>query len=77
MIRKYQGHILPKGKHIKTIHDQAGIGMESTKVVDDNTNHRGARMVFIIMNPIDTWGSQNVDDDHDTLCRGVLEDVIE
>ena len=26
---------------------------EGKNVVDDNTNHRGARMVFLIMNSID------------------------
>src|SRR3954471_2190700 len=28
---------------------------ESKKVVDDHTNHRGASMVFLITNLIDTW----------------------
>ena len=28
---------------------------ESREVADDNTNHRGVRMVFLTMNPINTW----------------------
>ena len=29
--------------------------MESREVGDDNTNHRGAGVVFHVVNPIDTW----------------------
>ena len=50
---------------------------ESREVVDDNTNHRGARMVFHVMNSIDTWEKPKGDEDNDTSCREVLEDAIE
>ena len=51
---------------------------EGKNVVDDNTNHRGARMVFLIMNSIDILGEhQNVDDDHDTFVERFHEDVID
>ena len=47
-------------------------------VVDDNTNHRGARMVFLIMNSIvNLKEHQNVDDDHDTFVERFHEDVID
>ena len=35
-----------QGKAEQDIHDQVCIGGESKGVVDDNTDHRGARMVF-------------------------------
>ena len=50
---------------------------ESTEVVDDNTNHRGARLIFLMMSPINTWKMSKVDEDHDTSCREVSEDAIE
>ena len=34
-------------------------------------------MEFLTMNSIDTLEKSNVDEDHDTLCQEVLEDVIE
>ena len=47
-------------------------------VVDDNTNHRGARMVFLIMNSIvNLKEHQNVDDDHDTFVERFHEDVLD
>jgi hypothetical protein len=55
LINKYQVYIFPEGKKSK-IYDQVCIGRESKDVVDDNTNHRGARMVFLTMNSINTWG---------------------
>lgn len=44
-------------RHVKKdvfpkLHEQVCVG-EGKNVVDDNTNHRGARMVFITMNLID------------------------
>ena len=51
------GVYLSQGKAEQDIHDQVCIGRESTEVVDDNTNRRGARMVFLVMNSIDTWKS--------------------
>ena len=47
-------------------------------VVDDNTIHRGARMVFLILNFDRYLGrAQNVDDDHDTFVERFHEDVID
>ena len=47
-------------------------------MVDENRNHRGARMVFLIMNLIDILEEhQNVNDDHDTFVKRFHEDVIE
>ena len=37
------------------MYDQVGVGSESTDVVDDNTNHRGAKVVFLTIRLIDTW----------------------
>ena len=31
-------------------HDQVYVGRKSKDIVDDNTNHRGAKVVFLIMN---------------------------
>src|SRR3954470_4688781 len=61
MIHKYQVYNLPKGKHIKTYMTKFVLACrESKKVVDDHTNHRGASMVFLVMNSIDTWKSSRV-----------------
>ena len=49
------GVYLSQGKVEHDIHDRVCIGSESREVVDDNTNHRGAGMVFHMMNPNDTW----------------------
>ena len=57
---KVRGVYLSKGKYIQDIHDQVCMDSESTEVVDDNTNHRGASMVFLIMNSIHTWKSARV-----------------
>ena len=47
-------------------------------VVDDNTIHRGARMVFLILNFDTQLGrSQIVDNDTTNLSRGFQEDVID
>ena len=47
-------------------------------VVDDNTNHQGARMVFS-HHEFDWYPgrAQNVDDDHDTFVMRFHEDVID
>ena len=46
-------------------------------VVDDNTIHRGARMVFLILNFDTQLGrSQIVDNDHNTFVERFHEDVI-
>ena len=43
-----------QGKTEEDMHDQVCSGRESKEVIDDNTNHRGARMVFLTINSIDT-----------------------
>ena len=54
MTHKYQ--CIPfQGKAYEDIHDQVCIGRESKEVVNDNTNHQGERMVFLVINSIDTW----------------------
>ena len=46
-------------------------------VVDDNTIHRGARMVFLTLNFDTQLGrSQIVDNDHDTFVERFHEDII-
>ena len=55
MIHRYQVYIFPKVKTTQDILGPVVIGRESTEAVDDNTNQRGARMVFPVMNSIDTW----------------------
>ena len=51
---------------------------EGKNVFDNNMNHRGERMVFLIMNSIDILQEhQNVDDDHDTFVERFHEDVID
>ena len=37
----------------KILYEQVCVGGEGKNVVDDNTNHQGSRMVFLIMNLID------------------------
>ena len=50
------GVYLSKGRHIKTYMTKFVLACrESREVVDDKTNHREARMVFLVMNSIDTW----------------------
>ena len=47
-------------------------------VVDDNTIHRGAWMVFLILNFDTQLGrSQIVDNDHEKFVEGFQEDVID
>ena len=46
------GVYLSQWRAEQDIHGQVCIGRESTEVVDDNTNHRGARMVFLVMNSL-------------------------
>ena len=60
MIHKYQ--CIPfQGKHIKTYLTKFVLACrESKKVLDDHTNHRGASVVFLAMNLIDTWKSPKV-----------------
>ena len=51
---------------------------EGKNVADDNTIHRGARMVFLILNFDTQLGrSQIVDNDHDKFAEGFQEDVID
>ena len=55
------GVYLSKGKHIKTYMAKLLLACrESREVVDDNTNHQGTRMVFLVMNSIRTWKSPRV-----------------
>ena len=50
------GVYLSKGTHIKTYMTKFVLACrESMKVVNDHTNHRGASMVFLVMNSIVTW----------------------
>ena len=49
------GVYLSRGKAEQGIQGQVHIGRESMEGVDDNTNQRGARMVFLTMNSINTW----------------------
>ena len=51
--------------------------VEGRNGVDDNTNHQGARMVFLIMNSWYPGRAQNADDDHDTIVMRFHEDVID
>ena len=47
-------------------------------MVDDNIIHRGARMVFLILNFDTQLGrSQIVDNDHDKFVEGFQEEVID
>ena len=46
-------------------------------MVDEYRNHRGARMVFLIMNPTDILDELRMFDDHDTFVARVHEDVID
>ena len=50
---------------------------EGKEVIDDNTNHRGARMVFLTMNSIDTWKTPSVDVDYDTFVERFQENAID
>ena len=43
---------MSKRMYFQNLYEQIRVG-EGKNVVDDNTNHRGARMVFLIMNSID------------------------
>ena len=69
-------------RHVKkdvfqNLYEQIRVG-GGNNVVDDNTIHRGARMVFLIMNSIDNLKEHhNVDDDHDTFVERFHEDVID
>ena len=43
---------MSKRMYFQNLYEQIRVG-GGKNVVDDNTNHRGARMVFLIMNLID------------------------
>ena len=61
MIHKYQVYNFPRGKRSTIYLTRFVLACrESKKVVDDHTNHRGASMVFLIMNSIVTWKSPRV-----------------
>ena len=77
MILKYHVYIFPKGKQSTIYMTQFVLAGSQRMFVDDNTNHRGARMVFLVLSPINTWKMSNVDEEHDTLCREVSEDAIQ
>ena len=65
-------------KHIKTYMSKFVLAYrESKKVVDDHTNHRGASMAFLVINPIDIWKNSKGDEDHDTSWQEVFEDAFE
>ena len=77
MIHKYQVYTFPMEKQSKIYMSKFVLAGSQRMFVDDHINHRGARMVFLLMSPINTWKISNVDEEHDTLCRGVSEEATE
>ena len=68
---------MSKRMYFQNLYEQIRVG-GGKNVVDDNTNHRGAQMVFLIMNSIDIPEEhQNVNDKHYTFVERFLEDVID
>jgi len=59
------------------MYDQVRVGRKSKEVVYDNTNHRGARMVFLTMRLIDTWKAPSVDVDYDTFVERFQGNAID
>ena len=68
---------MSKRMYFQNLNEQIRVG-GAKNVVYDNTNHRGSRMVFLIMSSIvNLKEHQNVDDDHDTFVERFHEDVID
>ena len=77
--RNTQGTISGIARNLRFIpkHDQVCVGRESKDVVDDNINHRGARVVLLTMRLIDTWKAPSVDVDYDTFVLRFQENAID
>ena len=60
MIHKYQVYTFPKGTKSKIYITKFVLKGSQQMFVNDNTNHRGASMVFLVMNSIHTWKSPMV-----------------
>ena len=75
-VHKYHVYTFPKGKQSTIYMTQFVLAGSQRMFVDDNTNHRGERMVFLMMSPINTWKMSKVDEEHDTLCRAVSEEAV-
>ena len=66
-----------KRMYFQNLNEQIRVG-GAKNVVYDNTNHRGSRMVFLIMSSIvNLKEHQNVDDDHDTFVERFHEVVTD
>ena len=78
-LKRYKGTLPRLCRNVRNNQTRPGMCWQEVKdVIDDITNHRGARMVFLTMKfNCHLNGSQNVDADHDAFVERLYEDAIE